>query len=137
MTDVSRETPALGAHYCTGCGQMHGADQLDSAVRIAEIERDRDIELAKISKAEWTAVAQTNQETDLAVAEIRAEAGVAQTEALADGIAASGDEAELPVITDVAVPDAEPEVQESIAPRDDDEGIPDPVEPKSNWSYWG
>jgi hypothetical protein len=138
--DVSRETPpAMGPHYCTGCGEMHGAEQRESdAVRIAEIHRQEAVELARINRGEYAHANELEAETIVAVAEIQAAAGVEETAALAEGIADAGDGAELPAITDVAVPDAEPEVQASIEPRDDDDsGAPPPAEGKSDWSYWG
>jgi hypothetical protein len=138
--DVSRETPAaIGAHYCTGCGQMHGAEHESDAVRIAEIHRLEAVELAKINRGEYIHTAELGAETAVAVAEIQAGAGVEETAALAEGIADAGGAPDLPVITDVPAPDAEPEVQASIEPRDDDDDGDDgpPAEPKSSGlSYW-
>lgn len=138
--DVSRETsPQIGPHYCAACGQMHGAEHDSDAVRIAEIERQKAVELAKISRGEYQHEAELGAETMVAVAEIQAGAGVEETAALAEGIASSGDSADVPAIIDTPIPDAEPEVQASIEPRDDDagdDGEP-PDEPKSKGlSYW-
>lgn len=138
-SDVSRETPAMGPHYCTGCGEMHGAEQRESdAVRIAEIHRQEAVELARINRSGYKAEAELGAETAIAVAEIQADAGVEETAALAEGIADAGGGADLPVITDVPAPDAEPEVQASIEPRGDDDGDDGPpAEPKSTGlSYW-
>jgi hypothetical protein len=130
--------PVMGAHYCTGCGQIHGTENQDAQVRIAEIEANRAIEVARIERGEFQHNAEVNAETEIAVAEIQATAGVAETEALAEGIADAGGDAAVPAITDVAVPDAEPEVQASIEPRDDDgdDGVPPPAQPKNSLSYW-
>jgi hypothetical protein len=131
--------PVMGAHYCTGCGQIHGTESQDAAVRIAEIEANRAIEVARIERGEFQHNAEISAETEIAVAEIQATAGVAETEALAEGIADAGGDDAVPLITDVAVPDAEPEVQASIEPRDDDAGgddIPPPAKSKSSLSYW-
>lgn len=138
--DVSRETsPPMGPHFCTGCGQWHGAEHDSDAVRIAEIHRREAVELAKINRGEYQHEAELSAETMVAVAEIQAGAGVEETAALAEGIAASGDSTETPAIMDTPIPDAEPEVQASIEPRDDDagdDGEP-PDEPKSKGlSYW-
>jgi hypothetical protein len=138
-SDVSRETtPAIGAHYCAACGHMHGAEGQDSAVKIAEINAKRDIRLAELARSETRTAAELGAETEVAVAEIHAGAGVAEAEALAEGIADSGDGAEVPVIADVPAPDAEPEVTDTIAPRDEEEDTPPlpAAEPRSSLSYW-
>jgi hypothetical protein len=127
--------PVMGPHMCGTCGQLHGGDDDMAAVKIAEINANRDIQVAKIGRGEFQTTP-LEAETQIAVAEIQATAGVAETEALADGIAQSGDSEEMPAIMDTPVPDAEPEVQDSIEPREEDDSGP-PAEPKSNWSYWG
>lgn len=131
--DVSRET---GTHFCSACGQLHGAEQADSAVEIARIQAERDVKVAQIERGISQHNAEVYAETDIAVAEIHGDAGVAEAEALADGIADSGDGAEVPVITDVPAPDVEPEVQETIAPRDEEDDLPSVPAEKSAWSYW-
>lgn len=136
-SDVSRETmPAIGAHHCSACGQIHGAEGDDSSVKVAEINAKRDIRLAEIARGEMRTATETMAETEIAVAEIHAEAGVAEAEALAEGIADSGDGAPVPVITDVPVPDAEEEVADTIEPREEDESAPPPAEPRRGLSYW-
>jgi hypothetical protein len=135
--DVSRETAAVPPHWCTGpeC-PLHGSKG-DAAVKIARIEADRDIEVARISRGEYERTTEVRAETDIAVAEIQAAAGVEETAALAEGIADSGAEAPEIALTDVAIPDAEPEVQATIEPRDDDADDGMPAAPKSSgWSYW-
>jgi hypothetical protein len=134
---------AAGSHYCTGCGQVHGADDQAAAVKIAKIQADRDIEVARIQRGETREVVEVNAETEIAVAEIGAAAGVEETAALAAGIADAGNgAAPAPaVITDVPAPDAEPEVQ-SITARDDetdedgDDSIPPPASSGSKLRYW-
>lgn len=125
-----------GQHYCAACGKIHGGDGQDAQVKIAKINADRDIEVARIGRGEFQKT-ELEAETEIAVAEIQAEAGVAETEALAEGIADAGGEDAVPVITDVAMPDAEPEVQASIQPRDEDadDDVP-PAETKKPMSYW-
>jgi hypothetical protein len=134
--DVSRETPAVPAHYCIGVEcPLHGHG--DAAVEIERIKAKRDIEVAKIGRGEYEHTAEVRAETDIAVAEIQAAAGVEETAALAEGIADSGEPPEIE-ITDVPIPDAEPEVQATIEPRDDetDDGAPPPPAKSSSWSYW-
>lgn len=130
---------AAGPHYCTGCGVVHGGDDQAAAVKIAKIQADRDVEVARIQRGETQQVAQLGAETEIAVAEIGAVAGVEETAALAAGIAESGDAGagEIPVMTDVPVPDAEPEVQ-SITAREDGDGdsVPPPAESRPRLSYW-
>jgi hypothetical protein len=137
--DVSRETtPRLGPHYCSACGDLHGGEQRESdAVRIAEIHRLEAVELARINRGGYAREAELEAETMVEVATIQASAGVEETAALADGIASSGGPDDVPAIIDTPLPDAEPEVQASIQPRDDvDDGAP-PDEPKSSsFSYW-
>lgn len=138
--DVSRETSgSVAPHFCTGCGKIHGAEQQDSLVEIARLETNRDIEIARIQRGEMRHATELEAETDVAIAEIHAGAGVAEAEALAGGIAEAGADAETPAIMDTPIPDAEPEVQASIEPRDDeadDAGAP-PDEPKSTGlKYW-
>jgi hypothetical protein len=130
---------AVGPHHCTGCGQIHGGEDQAAAVKIEEIRAKRDIEVARIGRGETREVSNTAAETEIAVAEIQAEAGIAETEALAAGIADAGGGADdaMPVITDVPVPDAEPEVQDSIAPRDETpDDIPPPAPKRSGLTYW-
>ena len=133
MTDMPG-APVMGPHMCGTCGQLHGGDDDQAAVKIAQIQADRDVQVAKIQRGEFQTT-ELEAKTQIAVAEIEAAAGVAETEALADGIAASGDDTETPVIMDTPIPDAEPEVQDSIEPREEDDSGP-PAEPKDNWSYW-
>jgi hypothetical protein len=125
-------------HYCTGCGRVHGNDDQAAAVKIAKINADRDVRVAEIARGETRTVAELGAETDIAVAEIQAAAGVEETAALAEGIAEAGGPDAVPEITSVAIADAEPEVQASIAPRDDDAGDDDgpPPPAKSSLSYW-
>jgi hypothetical protein len=129
------EQPAAGAHFCSACGQVHGNEGRNVEVQLAKINRDADIEIARIQRGETRTAMEIGAETDIAVAEIHATAGVAETEALAESIAGSG-EPDPPVIIDAPAQDIEPEVQASIEPRDDDESGP-PAEPKkSGLSYW-
>lgn len=125
---------AMGPHMCGTCGLLHDNDGDQAKVKIAQINANRDVRVAEIQRGEFQTT-ELEAETEIAIAEIQAGAGVAETEALADGIAQSGDSEDMPTILDTPIPDAEPEVQDSIEPRDDDGGPP--PEPKSNWSYWG
>jgi len=56
----------MGPHYCTGCGEMHGAEPemsyAEAEVKVAQIGADRDVELAK----EATRAAETWQESRVA-----------------------------------------------------------------------
>jgi hypothetical protein len=135
------EQPTGGAHFCGTCGKIHDDGQ-DAQVRIERIRADRDVRVAEIQRSETRAVVETGAETEVAVAEIGAAAGIEETAALAEGIAASGDSGDPPpaVMTDVPAPDAEPEVQ-SIAARDDETGDDidaeaSPDGAKGKLSYW-
>jgi hypothetical protein len=132
MTD-----PAMGPHHCSACGQMHGGEGRDAEVKIAKINADRDIEVARISRGEWQHNADVEAETEIAVTEMETAAGVQEAEALAGALSGTPAEPE-PVIVDVPAPDVEPEVGSSIQPRDDDESSdgPPPPEKKSSLSYW-
>jgi hypothetical protein len=139
MRQMSEQPIAGGSHYCSACGQVHGGQDQAAEVAIAKINADRDVRVAEIQRAEVRHAATLGAETQIAVAEISAAAGVEETAALAEGIAEAADAGavEAPVITDVPVPDAEPEVQ-SITERDEDDGddMPPPAETRSRLRYW-
>jgi hypothetical protein len=130
------EQPVMGSHYCAACGQIHGGERTDAEVRIAKINADRDIEVARLQRSEYQHAVDVDAETAVAVTELQTEAGVLEAEALGDALGGGGGD-ESPVIIDVPADDVEPEIQDSIEPRDDeDDGAP-PAEAKSSGlSYW-
>lgn len=99
-------------HYCTGCGEMHGASTADSeAVRIAKINADRDVEVARLARSE----ARQEIEAEVEQTETLAEAAVEQTAIEAEAIIEAGapePEPDVPVVEApvmIEAPDPEPE----------------------------
>lgn len=128
----------LGPHHCSACGDIHGGETVEAPeVAIARINREADVEIARIGRGEAKAITETQGETDIAVAEIHAAAGVEETEALAEAVVGSDSEEIPPVVVDAPADDIEPEVEASIAPADDIEEPSEPVERRSkSLSYW-
>lgn len=71
MSDQSQS-----AHYCTGCGEMHGGEHRESPeVAIARINREADVRIAEIQRGQFQQT-ELEAETEVAVAEIEAAAVV-------------------------------------------------------------
>jgi hypothetical protein len=107
--------PSIGSHYCSACGQPHGATGKSDAVRIAEIERDRAIEIAKLERG----MAREEVAADVETTEIRAEADVEVAGELAGALAetpAPEPETEPEVVVTDPIP--EPDPVDDIAPPD-------------------
>jgi hypothetical protein len=128
--------------FCPECGTdhhagEHGRDGKTAEVKIAEIEANRDIEVARIQRGEMRTMGELNAETDVAVAEIEAGADVAAAEATAETVAAvldAGGETEPPPVV-IEAPPAETDEEPSIEPSDGHDAGP-PEEKKSSFSYW-
>jgi hypothetical protein len=121
-------------HYCTGCGQLHGGRDLSAEVKIAKINADRDVEVARIQRGEFQ-MTPLEAETTIAVTELEAAAAVEVAAELGDGQAPAAEEPETTAIV-VEGPPAEPaEELPSIEP-----GIgssePPAAKSKSSLSYW-
>ena len=59
-------------HYCSACGEIHGGHSGETeAIKIAKIEADRDIEVARLARAE------ARQEIEAGVEETKIEAAAA------------------------------------------------------------
>ena len=129
-------------HYCSACGLPHGTSTGKSdEVRIAEIQRDKEIELAKIARGEIREIVQTGAETEIAVAEIEAAGDEAVSENIGEALAGGGGgEGEpVPIIVNEPAGESEPAEEEpSMTPRDEGENgsaEPEPAARKSH-GYW-
>jgi hypothetical protein len=132
------------ALYCPTCGQNHHEDEESSRaskaeeVRIAEIQANRDIEVARIqAKAETKTL-----ETVETVAELQTESDVAVAEAIAPAIAESGQDSTegdaAPVVVPIDAsgsPPPEMEEESEAAPPPEVE-TPEHSEPKKSRGYW-
>lgn len=124
--------------YCQDCGEGHDcsgtvAPGPSDAVRIAEIERDRDIKLAQLSAR----AARDELATDEAIAETYAEAdvaaAVAEAEVIGAAVEASMDAGTdpAPVIVDAPEVDDDGQDDELAPPAASDAGSPIP-EPRTS-----
>jgi hypothetical protein len=125
-------------HHCSACGEVHGGSGGDSAeVRIAKIQADRDIEVARLQRAEMrqdieatVAVAELGAETEVEVATVEAESGVVAAEAVAEALAPPEPE---PAVVEVPVTAPDSDETEGDVPA------PAAIEktaPKSDGGYW-
>lgn len=128
----------MATHDCPECGLVHSVPERgeSEAVRIARINADRDVEVARLQRAETRleteaalAAVEVVTEGEAEIAEIEAESGVEAAEAVADAL---------------APPEPEPQIVEVpvSAPESDDDGeVPAPEEigrkaGKSRGGYW-
>ena len=101
--------------YCPECGVDHHAGErtgIADEVRIAKINADRDIEVARISRGEFVKTAEIAAETDVITTELETAAAVEVAAELADGGAPAAEEPETQAIV-VEGPPAEPSEPES------------------------
>src|SRR5258708_595873 len=131
-------------HYCSACGEIHGGSSRESEeVKIAKINAERDVEGAKISRAEareYTEAA--TEQTEIAA---QAEVAVAAGEGAAPGAAAGVENEVLEEIVNPEPPETTVVVQQESGPEEDEEaGTPAetthvPAESKSKgwWSNYG
>lgn len=130
-------------HTCAECGLTHDhageyVPPVSDAVRIAELETHRDIEVARLGRAEE----RDYNETRVEVAEIEAAAEVetaaVQAEVIAEVIAAEGEAS----IEESAEGGAEPVIVEAIEPETPAEEPPpvidtEPEPPAKKNVWWG
>jgi hypothetical protein len=95
--------------YCADCGAGHECDAQDSdrtsdAVRIAELETRRDIEIARLQARADRAQAEADQEIAETFADAEVEAAAVEAEVVGAAIEAAGIEEAAPVVVDVAPP---------------------------------
>lgn len=122
-------------HYCAACGEMHGGSTgTDPAIKIAQINADRDVRVAELNQRSMTSTAE-ELESRAEVAQIEADAAVGAAEAIGP-ISPPPVEPPEPVEPEpVSVEDViedmpgEPEPPEVMS-------SPTPREPKKK-SWWG
>lgn len=107
-------------HYCAACGEIHGGTGRESEeVKIAKINAERDIEVARLAHS----AQQTEAAAEVAATEVVAEAEVEQTAIEAE---AQVDEAvvEAAVLEEIVNPEPPEQtivVQEGPGPEEDEE----------------
>lgn len=100
-------------HYCTGCGEIHGGKSgTPPEVRIAEINAQRDVEVARLSRSETREVV----EGELAAVELETEAQVEEAVVKAE------------VLEEIAAPEPEPEPVVIVSNETDQEPADVPAE---------
>lgn len=123
------------AHHCSACGEMHGGPGGETeAVKIAKIEADRDIQVARIQRSE----ARQEIEADVEIAGIGAEAAVDAAVAEAAVL-----EEVLSPPEPVTEPEPEPEPEPEVIPEPEPAGeeVLSPPEhevkaPKAGKGFW-
>lgn len=125
----------MSTHECPQCGLEHGGvlrEQTPPEVRIAEINKERDIELARIGRSETKTVAGIEAEAMVETAELDAAAAVAVAEAT-DAPEAEAEPETIPVIVDGTPAEPEPEPEPTLEPRSE----PIPKAERKHSGYWG
>ena len=125
----------MSTHECPQCGLEHGGvlrEQTPPEVRIAEINKERDIELARIGRSEMKAVAGIEAGAMVETAELDAAAAVAVAEEAGAPEAEPEGENQAIIVEGPPV-EAEPEPEPTLEPRS--EGLPRAEHKRSG--YWG
>ena len=107
----------MALHQCTECGLTHdhgGALPTDPAVEIARIQAERDMRIAELQRGELDKT-ELEAETEIAVAEIEAAAGVEEATVKAE------------VLDDILTP-PEPEPEPVVVVEPEPEPEPEPLE---------
>lgn len=132
----------MDLHACPDCGLTHSAagERPESdEVKIARLNKERDVEIARLSRSEMTHM----DETAIEVAEIEAGAQVDTAEAIAPAIAAAGDSDPEPDPVPVVVegdgdpePEPEPELPDVEPPPllEDTAADEPPAKPRGMWA---
>ena len=115
-------------HFCTGsgCEALHGGSRESDEVKVAKINAERDVEVARLARSE------ASQEIKAAIeqTEIVADAETVQTAIAAEAVV---DEAvvEAEVLEEVVNPEPEPVQVEIADPEPEAEAVPPPIETES------
>ena len=122
--------------YCADCGAGHECDAQDSdrtsdAVRIAELETRRDIEIARLQARADRAQAEADQEIAETFADAEVEAAAVSAEVTAAAIDAAGIEEPAPVIIDAAPPPPADEGDGEELPPAEGSPAPEPARKRS------
>jgi hypothetical protein len=123
----------LGEHFCSACGQPHGAEERTSPeVEIARINAERDVKIARMEYREAVEAGELAAETAIEVTELETAADVAVAEETDPPEPDSSEDGNQSII--VEGPPAEPEEEPSLEPKE--EHLPEPTASKSR-GYWG
>ena len=135
MADVS--------HYCSACGEIHGGSSRESEeVKIAKINADRDVEVARLAHS----AQRVEAAAEVAATEVVAEAAVEQTaiEAEAAVEEAVVENEVLEEIVNPEPPETTVVVQQESGPEEDEEAgtpaetthVPSESKSKGWWSNY-
>ena len=115
-------------HFCTGsgCEALHGGSRESDEVKVAKINAERDVEVARLARSE----ARQAIEADIEQTEITTDAEIVQTAIVAE---ATVDEAvvEAEVLEEVVNPEPEPVQVEIAEPEAEAEAVAAPPETES------
>lgn len=127
------------AHYCSACGEVHGGHSGDSeAVRVAKIQADRDIEVARIQRSEARQAIEAETEQTEIESEAAVEAAVAEAVTTTAVLAATAEEAPSEPAPEAPVAEEAPAVVEEVS--DGEPPAPPETEkraPAKSGGYWG
>jgi hypothetical protein len=113
----------MDAHYCSACGESHGGRQGESdEVKVAKINADRDIEVARLARAEARQEIEAEIEQTEIIADAAVEEAVVEAAVLDDILNPEPEAAAEPEPTVVEIPDAEPEPETVPGPAELEEG---------------
>lgn len=96
-------------HFCSACGQEHVTGKSE-AVRIAEIQAERDVEIARMEYRDQQAAAALEAETAVVITDMETTADVAVAEAMPDPEPDPEPEPEAEPVPDPVVVEPEPDV---------------------------
>jgi hypothetical protein len=125
-------------HSCVDCGLLHdGGDIRDSdAYRIALLEKETAIELAKISARGDNHVAEVEAEAAVTVAESQAEA-IVEALSTEEPAQVEGEPVDAsPVVVNAPIVDSGNEVEELAPPKHDEHQDEAPAPKKSSLGLW-
>lgn len=134
--------PEVIPHFCTGegCAALHGGNGKSDDVRIAEINAERDVEVARLARASErdfndTIIEETKIEAEAEVeqAEIFAEAAVEESVVEAAVLEEVVNPEPEPVEVEIANPEPAGEFEEAAAPAEI-ESPPAETESKGWWA---
>ena len=125
----------MSTHECPQCGLEHGGiirEQTPAEVRIAEIQKERDIAIARLEYGEAKTLAAIEADTAVVVAELETGSAIAVAEAT-DAPEAEPEGENQAIIVEGPPVEAEPEPEPTLEPRSE----PIPRQERRHTGYWG
>lgn len=122
------------AHYCIG-GEcpLHGSGRESDEVKVAKINAERDIEVAKLARSETRDIIEAETEQTEIVAEASVEEAVVQADVLEDLAEPEPANESDPVVVEIPAADPEPEPDAAAAPEET-EPAAEKTESKGWWA---